>query len=255
MGTAVGDIDGDGLPDLAVTNFYGESTSFFKNMGNGMFADQTSAIGLAGPSRFLVGFGIVLFDANNDGRLDLAQTNGHVIDNRPDFPLEMPGLLLIGGNRGGMIDVTPKAGPAWSVPRIGRALAAGDLDNDGRVDLVCVPQNVPLAYLRNQSARGVNHAVSFLLEGTRSNRDGVGAVVAVKAGGRRRRAWRFGGGSYQSASDPRLHFGLGEDQIDEVEVRWPSGRVDRFARLLVDRCYRLKEGSAMPVSSRVFCRN
>ncbi len=255
MGTAVGDLDGDGLPDLTVTNFYGESTSFFKNIGKGMFADRTSAIGLAGPSRYLVGFGTVLFDANNDGRLDLAQTNGHVIDNRPDFPLHMPGLLLMGGEHGRLVDVTTKAGPAWSVPRIGRALATGDLDNDGRIDLVSVPENMPLVFFHNQTASTAGHTVSFLLEGTTSNRDAVGAVVTVTAGGRRRRAWRYGGGSYQSASDPRLHFGLGQDRIDEVEVRWPSGRVDRVAHLEIDRCYRWKEGDATPIQLQSLSRH
>ncbi len=254
MGTAVGDLDGDGLPDLTVTNFYGESTTFFRNVGKGVFADQTSAIGLGGPSRYLVGFGIVLFDANNDGRLDLAQVNGHVIDHRPDFPLEMPALLLIGGDDRRLVDVAQRAGPAWSVPRIGRGLAAGDLDNDGRVDLVSVAQHTPLVFFHNQTPRAAGHAVTFLLEGTRSNRDGVGAVVTVTAGGRRRRAWRFGGGSYQSASDPRLHFGLGHDRINEVEVRWPSGRVDRFAHLDSDRCYRIREGDAKPTSLRSLCR-
>jgi hypothetical protein len=236
-------------PFLSVTNFYGESTSFFKNIATGMFADRTAPIGLAGPSRYLVGFGVVLFDANNDGRLDLAQTNGHVIDNRPDFPLDMPGLLLIGGRDGRFVDATSHAGPAWSVPRIGRALASGDLDNDGRVDLVAVPQNTPLVYLHNQTT-AAGHAVSFVLEGTRSNRDGVGTVVTVTAADRRRRAWRYGGGSYQSASDPHLHFGLGQDRIDSVEVRWPSGRIDRFAHLEADYSYRLREGAEKPTPLR-----
>jgi enediyne biosynthesis protein E4 len=254
MGTALGDLDGDGLPDLTVSNFYGESTTFFKNMGKGIFADRTSAIGLAAPSRYLLGFGIVLCDVNNDGRLDLAQTNGHVVDNRPDFPLDMPGLLLIGGNHGRFVDVTPNAGPVWTVPRIGRALAAGDLDNDGRLDLVSVPQNGPLVFFHNQTVSAAGHGVTFLLEGTKSNRDGVGAVVTVTAGGRRRRAWRYGGGSYQSASDPRLHFGLGLDRIEDVEVRWPSGQVDRFESLESDRCYRLREGNKALGFSRSFER-
>ena len=223
-------------------------------MGKGTFADQTSTIGLTGPSRYLVGFGIVFFDANNDGRLDLAQTNGHVIDHRPDFPLEMPGLLMIGGDAERMVDITKKAGAAWSVKRIGRGLAAGDLDNDGRIDLISIPQGVPLVFLHNQTTRAAGHAVTFQLEGTRSNRDGVGAVITITAGGQHRRAWRYGGGSYQSASDSRVHFGLGHDRLEEVEVRWPSGQVDRFGHLDVDHCYRLKEGSGTPIATRSFSR-
>jgi tetratricopeptide (TPR) repeat protein len=253
MGTGCGDLDGDLLPDLFVTNFYGESTTFFRNLGSAIFSDETAAIGLAAPSRFLLGFGIGLLDANNDGRLDLATANGHVNDDRPDYPYAMPAQLMMGGKDGRLTDVTQSAGEPWTVPRVARGLAIGDLDNDGRLDAVLIAQQAPLAYFHNRTAGG--HSISFFLEGTKSNRDGVGAAVTVKAGGRNRRAWRLGGGSYQSAVDPRIHFGLGQERIDEVEVRWPSGRVDQFAHLEVDRCYRLREGDASPTLLRLLSRH
>ena len=100
MGVACGDLDGDGTPDLAVTNFYGESTTFFRNLGRGLFADDTAMIGLAAPTRRLLGFGIAFLDANNDGWLDLISANGHVNDHRPVFPWRMPTQLLLGGPTG-----------------------------------------------------------------------------------------------------------------------------------------------------------
>jgi hypothetical protein len=244
MGAAIGDLDGDGRPDLFVTNFYGESTTYFRNLGAGMFADQTAAAGLAGPSRFLLGFGIAAFDANNDGWLDLATANGHVNDDRPDYPYAMPASLLIGRGDGHLTEVARTADDPWSVPRVARGLAVGDLDNDGRVDVLLIDQVGPLAYLHNRTAGG--HFLTFLLEGTESNRDAVGTAVTVDAGGRRRRAWRYGGGSFLSASDPRVHFGLEVDRVEEVEVRWPSGHVDRYRGLRADRGYRLREGSTTP---------
>jgi hypothetical protein len=141
--------------------------------------------------------------------------------------------------------VSDRAGPPWQVPRVGRGLAAGDLDNDGRIDLLLVAQDGPLAYLHNRTAGG--HALTLRLEGTASNRDAVGARVTVVAGGRRQVAWRFGGGSYQSASDPRLHFGLGDaGLVEAVEVTWPSGRVDRFGPLAADTAYLVREGRTEP---------
>src|SRR5262249_8464753 len=124
---------------------------------------------------------------------------------------------------------------------LGRGLALGDLDNDGRVDAVLVAQDEPLVFLHNRTACG--HFLTIALEGTASNRDGVGARVVVAAGGSRQGAQRLGGGSYLSAGDPRLHFGLGRaTRVDAIEVRWPSGRVDRFRDLDADRGYRLREG-------------
>jgi hypothetical protein len=246
MGVAAGDLDGDGRTDLCVTNFYGESTTFYQGLGGGAFADRTAAIGLAVPTRYLLGFGIALIDVDDDGRLDLATANGHVIDERPDAALEMPCQLLVHGPDGRLADVSRLAGPAWSVPRLGRALAAGDLDGDGLTDLLVVAQRSPVAYFRNRTRGG--RSLALQLEGTRSNRDAVGATVTVRVGGRALRAWRTGGGSFQSASDPRLHFGLGDAaRADAVEVRWPSGRLDRFAGLDAGRAYRLREGDAAAV--------
>jgi hypothetical protein len=246
MGVACGDLDGDGRPDLAVTNFFGESTSLFQNLGHGQFADRAAASGLAAATRHLLGFGTAFLDANNDGRLDLLTVNGHVIDGRPDFPYRMPAQLLAGLGGGRVVDVSDQAGEVFEVPRLGRGLAAGDLDNDGRLDAVAIDQNRPLVYFHNRSRAG--HWVRFLLEGTASNRDGVGAVVTVEAGGRRSSSARFGGGSYQSAPDPRVHFGLGAaGRVERVEVTWPSGRIDRYTDLAVDSDYRLREGAPAPV--------
>src|SRR5579883_1187181 len=164
MGIACGDLDGDGRLDLAVTNFYGESTTFYRNLGAGQFIDHTAAIGLAAPSRYLLGFGAAFFDANNDGRLDLATANGHVNDLRPNIPFAMPAQLLLGEPTGRLAEVTSRAGAAWQVPRLGRGLAVGDLDNDGRLDLLIVGEGSPLAYLHNQGPAG--HFLTLELEGS-----------------------------------------------------------------------------------------
>jgi len=242
MGIACGDLDGDGRPDLAVTNFYGESTSYFRNLGQGLFSDQTAASGLKAPSRSLLGFGVAMLDANNDGLLDLLTANGHVLDGRPLFPWKMPMQLLVGGPPGRLTDVSRGAGPPFETPHIARGLAAGDLDNDGRIDAVIQCQDEPSVYLHNHSEGG--HFLVLGLEGTESNRDGIGATVTVAGSdGRRHSLQRTGGGSYQSASSPHLHVGLGmATVVDAVEVRWPSGRVDRFHDLPADVGYRLREG-------------
>ena len=208
MGVACADFDGDGRLDLAVTNFYGESTTLYQNLGRGLFTDRTAVAGLGAPTRFLLGFGLTAVDANNDGFPDLAQANGHVADFRPMTPYAMPAQLFLGDENGRFVDVSEQAGPPWKSPRLGRGLAAGDFDNDGRIDLLLVADNAPLTLLHNQSANQ-NHFLVIALEGTSSNRDGVGAQVAVTAAGKTRIAARFGGGSYLSASDHRLFFGLG----------------------------------------------
>jgi tetratricopeptide (TPR) repeat protein len=247
MGVACADLDHDGRPDLAVTNFFAESTTFYRNLGQTMFTDATAAIGLKAPSRFLLGFGITFLDVDNDGNLDLATANGHIHDVRPNAPYAMPAQLLTGDRDGRLTDVTHRLGPPWTIPRIGRGLARADLDNDGRIDLLLVAQNSPLAYFHNRTEQA-GHFLTLLLEGTQSNHDAIGARATVVAGGHRQTAWRLGGGSYASAEDPRLHFGLGAARtIDEIEVKWPSGRTDRFRNVAADTGYLIREGALNPL--------
>jgi enediyne biosynthesis protein E4 len=244
MGVACADFDGDGLVDIAVTNFYAESTSLYRNLGGGLFTDRTTAAGLFATTRFVLGFGLTAFDANNDGYPDLAQANGHVADFRPAVPYAMPAQLLLNNGKGRFTDVSEQAGPPWKVPRLARGLAVGDIDNDGRTDLVMVAENVPLALLRNHTD-SQNHFLSLKLEGTDSNRDAVGARVSVTASGRTQVAVRSGGGSFLSASDHRLHFGLGQTElVDQIDVTWPSGRRETHRGVTADMGYRLVEGNS-----------
>ena len=254
MGVACGDLDGDGRPDLMVTNFYGESTTLYKNLGRGLFADQSAATGIGLATRYLLGFGIAIADVNNDGWPDVMTANGHVNGPAPTFRYPMPSRLYQGRSDGRFVDISHQAGPPWDVPRVGRGLAAGDLDNDGLCDALIVAQDGPLAYFHNRT-RQAGRFVTLQLEGTTSNRDGVGALVTVTAGGRRQVAQRLGGGSYLSANDPRLHFGLNQsDRVDGVDVRWPSGRIDRWQSLLAGTGYSLREGDSKPRPLAGFAR-
>jgi hypothetical protein len=232
---------------LAVTNFLNQATTLYTNHGGGLFSDRSTTTGLAAATRQFLGFGLAALDANNDGWLDLVQANGHISDFSPSIAYAMKAQLLLGDSSGHFRDVSELAGAPWQDLRLGRGLAVGDIDNDGRMDVLIVGQGAPLALLRNQPASAAGHFLTLALEGVTSNRDGIGAKVTVTAGGRSQLAVRFGGGSYQSASDSRLHFGLGAARLaDRVEVRWPSGRRDTYDRLAADAGYRLREGAAKP---------
>ena len=224
MGVACGDLDGDGRLDLAVTNFYAESTTFFRNLGRGFFADQTTDFGLAAPTRHRLGFGVALVDVDNDGRLDLLTANGHVNDYRPSIPYAMPIQLLRRGPDGRFRDVSDRAGPPFKPLHLGRGLAAGDLDNDGRVDALVVVHNEPLVYLRNRTQAG--HFVTLALEGTTSNRDGVGARVVVVAGSERRVAQGSAAGATSRLATPGS---ISAWETPATSTRWKcNGRPDAW---------------------------
>ncbi len=178
MGIACGDLDGDGALDLAVTNFFGESTTFFRNFGRGLFVDETALIGLQGPSRPLLGFGVAFPDVNNDGWLDLLSTNGHVLDAQAANSLDDALQLLVGGPGGRLTDVSDRAGEPFVPLHLGRGLAVGDLDNDGRSMPSCSTR-MNRSFTCTTERRKPGHFIRFSLEGTKSNRDAVGARVTI----------------------------------------------------------------------------
>ena len=183
MGVACGDFDGDGRLDLAVTNFFGESTTLYHNHGGGIFSDRSAAAGLAAPTRFVLGFGLAALDANNDGRLDLAQANGHVDDYRPDDPLRDARAALPGRRRGQARSTSrtapgrPGKSPGWGADwpsATSTTTAASTCSSSPRTP------RWPCFTIR---PRPQNHFLMLALEGTTSNRDAVGARVAVTARG------------------------------------------------------------------------
>jgi len=244
MGVAVGDLDGDGRPDLVVSNFLGRSTVAFRALGGGSFADASEPLGLAAATRPVLGFGVALADFDSDGGLDLLQANGHVLDrDRLGVASAMRPTLL--RNRAGRLaDAAPGAGPWFARPILGRGVAVGDLDGDGRVDAVVNALGSPAALLRNVTPGG-NRLTVELVARPPSHPSAVGATVRAVVGGRTLVRAVVGGGSYLAASDRRVHLGLGAaDRVDRLEVAWPSGRVEAWRDLPAGRSTRLEEGSA-----------
>jgi hypothetical protein len=230
------DFDGDGRPDLFVTNFANEYNTLYQNLGNGSFYDMTNFVGLGADSMPWVGWGCGLVDFDNDGWPDAFVGNGHVDDNREGSPYEQLPLL----HRNVPLGVGPDAGRRFKLSTLGvgpyfetnrhvaRGVAFGDLDDDGRADIVVNHKdNVPgLVMNRTPTALGENHWVRLKLVGTVSNRDAIGARIEVTAGERTIHRQRKGGTSLESSHDPRILVGTGTAPVAEkVVITWPSGAV------------------------------
>jgi len=244
MGTDAADYDGDGWPDLFVTNIDYEPNNLYRNNGDETFTDVTISANLGSAALLFSAFGTRFIDYDNDGTLDLVVLNGHVLDNIHLFRegvtfAERPFLLRNSGGR--FQEVGATHGPAFEKAYVGRALATGDFDNDGDIDLLWVTNGGPPVLLRNDGGNR-NAWIGFELVGTASNRDAIGALVTVTAGGRRRVRELVGGSSYCAAHDLRLLFGLGTvEKVEKVEIRWPSGVTSQLENLAARRYYRVQE--------------
>jgi len=245
MGVDAEDVDGDGRPELFVTNYWNEPNSLYMNLGDGMFEDRTPTSGMSTESTPWVGWGCALVDFDNDGWPDCFVTNGHVDTNLEllgyNSPYAQPPELYRNLHGRHFELATRDVGPYFDSNHVGRGAAFGDLDDDGDVDIVVNHKDGAPALLRNDTPTD-NHWIRLSLVGTLSNRDAVGALVQVELKSRTLSRQRKGGVSLESSHDPRILIGLGQEtEARRVTIRWPSGRVSTAEHPAADSSYRVVE--------------
>jgi hypothetical protein len=249
MGADMGDMNGDGLLDIFVTNLDGQTHSLYRNLGKNLFADVTFASGVGEATLPYVGFGTAFIDYDNDADLDLTVANGDVIDNvkliRDSSSYEQLNLLLRNDGAGRFTSVGPASGPGFALKKPSRALAVGDIDNDGDLDIVISNAGATADVLRND---GGNRGNSILVRtvGSRSNREGIGARLKLSFGDKTLVREVKAGSSYLAQNDLRVHFGLGNAaKADRVEIRWPSGAVDTIMAVEANQIVTVREGAGI----------
>src|SRR5215471_14751758 len=248
MGVDAGDFDGDGRLDLIKTHFSQDYTTLYRNLGDGLFTDVSAHAGMMlGPQ---LGWGVGFVDLDNDGRLDVFVANGHIypdIDRTGTSTYLQRNQLYWNLGAGRFREVSRDVGGPMLDVKSGRGVAFGDYDNDGDIDVLVVNMDDRPTLLRNDTVGG--HWITVRLEGTTSNRDGIGARLTLEAGGVSQTAEVRSGGSYLSHNDIRAHFGLGAaTRVDRLVIRWPSGRVDTATGLMSNRFYVAREGSPLTTS-------
>ncbi len=242
MGVDVGDFNLDGRPDLWVVNYERESNALYRNDGNGFFQHVSQGTGIVAVGGLYVGWGTAFADLDLDGDEDLFVSNGHVIRYPVNAPIRQAPLLFDNQNGKRMVNVAANVGPYFREGHEGRGSAAGDIDDDGKLDLVISRLNQPVALLRNSSQTS-HHWLSLRLVGLQSPRLPVGAVVKLTSGTKTQTRQVKGGTSFASSIDPRLVFGLGNaEAMPSVEIVWPSGQVQQVPELVMDRHWVIREG-------------
>ncbi|MGA8939356.1 MAG: CRTAC1 family protein [Acidobacteriaceae bacterium] len=248
MGIDLQDYNNDGLPDLFISDLANQVYALYRNNGDGSFSYDSYISGIGGITLLHSGWGLHFLDYDNDGRKDLFVVQGHDLDNvQLDYPqlrYKEPPLLAYNTGKG-FVDVSAESGAPFHQAWVGRGLAVGDIDNDGRIDAVVTTNDGPAYILRNETATS-NHWLTFLLVGHKSNRDGIGAVIKLTTTKGSQWVTVTTGGSYLSASDKRAHFGLGSaETAQSVEIHWPSGIIQTLHNVHADQILTVNE----PVST------
>jgi hypothetical protein len=252
MGIDSGDIDRSGVQSVAITNFDGEMMALYRPGAGGVYKDIALASGVGQASLNSLGFGCLFFDADLDGNLDLFAANGHIDETarnmRGKTGYAQPPHLFLNSGHGVFRDVAREAGAGFATPKVARGAACGDFDNDGDLDLLVTTNQGPAYLYRNDVTNG-NRSLRLRLRGTKSNRDGIGAVARLTTPeGTQSRVVKTGS-SYLSQSDLVLTFGIGRrDRAERLVIEWPSGRVDEHGPLAAG-AYLCVEGSK-PVQSK-----
>jgi hypothetical protein len=246
MGIDAADMDGDGLLDVYITHLDFELNRLYHNNGDGTFTDVTYSSGIGNTAMMMSGVAAKFIDYDNDGWPDIVQANGAMLDNVNLYhslvSYKEPLLMFHNLGKGRFEKVSDTLGPDFVQPIAGRGLATADFLNDGQVGLAVVSRGDSPELLRNDGGNG-NHWVEVLLIGTKSNRDGIGSVLKLTAGRFVHVDQAKGGTSYMSASDPRIHFGLGKNaKIESLVITWPSGQVDKLTSVPADSIIAVKEG-------------
>ena len=250
MGIDTGDFENTDQPGVAITNFDNEMIGLYRfagagSAGPGTYDDIAMPAGLGAPSRSTLGFGCAFIDVNLDGWLDLAVANGHIDETvrniRGNVGYAQSPQLFLNERDGKFRDVARQLGGGFATPIVGRGLAYGDFDHDGDLDLLVTTNNGPAYLYRNDLKRG-NRSIRFLLVGTKSNRDAIGAVVHIFHSGQSQSRIVRGGSSYLSQSELPVTFGVGKsEKIERLTIDWPSGRSEEYKDLPTGKSYEIIE--------------